>query len=201
MNTIHSVAAYPSSANTRHWPVNAEVSSMQSSLYQGDILDQWCLHPDVQISDSFSPGTSHLDAEYNQYTSHAECASNQVQTTKDTQQSSSPSTGEAIQGSDALPFRQSSPEESAFVKIATVYSPGSSSTAVFSCQSPGCAGRTFSRWPDFKRHYDGAHALEKTIYWCHVSECERSEADGKSPFPRKDKMKDHVRKVHSMDCP
>lgn len=68
---------------------------------------------------------------------------------------------------------------------------------VFRCTFPRCRARTFTRWYDFHRHYNGAHALEKTFFWCPVPGCGRSEGEGNHGFPRKDKMLDHVSKVHS----
>jgi uncharacterized C2H2 Zn-finger protein len=71
-----------------------------------------------------------------------------------------------------------------------------SDNMVFRCRISGCHG-TFGRWPDFMRHYNGAHAVEKKVYWCPSGGCMRSEA-GNNPFPRKDKMMDHVRQAHGI---
>ncbi|KAF2628064.1 hypothetical protein BU25DRAFT_490721 [Macroventuria anomochaeta] len=65
-------------------------------------------------------------------------------------------------------------------------------TKAFACQFPECGGR-YTRWPDFLRHYDGAHAVEKKEIWCPSTQCDRGR-----PFPRKDKMMDHARKVHGL---
>lgn len=67
---------------------------------------------------------------------------------------------------------------------------------VFHCASPQCRKRTFARWYDFNRHYNGAHATEKTIFWCPMSGCSRSEGEGNHGFPRKDKMMNHVSNIH-----
>lgn len=72
-------------------------------------------------------------------------------------------------------------------------------TFVFHCIHPGCRPRrTFSRWFDFHRHYNGAHAIEKTVFWCPVPSCARSESEAHRAFPRKDKMKDHLLKIHGI---
>ncbi|KAH7402317.1 hypothetical protein DE146DRAFT_610603 [Phaeosphaeria sp. MPI-PUGE-AT-0046c] len=68
---------------------------------------------------------------------------------------------------------------------------------VFHCASPLCWKRSFTRWYDFSRHYNGAHAAEKTVFWCPVPGCSRSEDEGNVGFPRKDKMVSHVSKIHS----
>ncbi|KAH7392064.1 hypothetical protein DE146DRAFT_129410 [Phaeosphaeria sp. MPI-PUGE-AT-0046c] len=67
---------------------------------------------------------------------------------------------------------------------------------VFSCTSPQCGARTFTRWYDFSRHYNGRHATEKTTFWCPIAGCTRSEGNGNRGFPRKDKMMDHVSSMH-----
>jgi hypothetical protein len=67
---------------------------------------------------------------------------------------------------------------------------------VFRCTFPRCRAKTFGRWADFHRHYNGAHASEKTVFWCPVGDCNRSESRGHRGFPRKDKMMVHVEKMH-----
>lgn len=56
--------------------------------------------------------------------------------------------------------------------------------------------QTFGRWADLKRHHNGAHAAAPTIFWCEYEGCPRSRKVGNSPFPRKDKLGDHVRVMH-----
>jgi len=65
---------------------------------------------------------------------------------------------------------------------------------VFRCSMPSCIDETFNRWQDFTRHYNGAHVAEDAgdRFWCQVPDCERAVR----PFPRKDKLNDHVRKMH-----
>lgn len=48
------------------------------------------------------------------------------------------------------------------------------------------------------RHYNGSHAVEKKAFWCPLAACARNEAAGGNPFPRKDKMMDHVRQAHGL---
>lgn len=65
---------------------------------------------------------------------------------------------------------------------------------MFVCSEPQCHGRTFGRRQELVRHYNGAHAPPDAgnMFWCAVPGCDR----GVRPFPRKDKLNDHVRKVH-----
>jgi len=65
---------------------------------------------------------------------------------------------------------------------------------MFVCSEPQCYGRTFGRRQELVRHYNGAHAPPDAgnMFWCAVPGCDR----GVRPFPRKDKLNDHVRKVH-----
>ncbi|KAF2821707.1 hypothetical protein CC86DRAFT_386092 [Ophiobolus disseminans] len=52
--------------------------------------------------------------------------------------------------------------------------------------------KTFGRSVDLRRHMLSRHE-ELLQFWCKVPHCTR----GGRPFPRKDKLADHVRKVHS----
>jgi hypothetical protein len=80
--------------------------------------------------------------------------------------------------------------------IGTMYSEGELEEFVFECGAPGCAGKTFGRWYDFKRHFNGAHATVRAVYWCPAHGCARGEAVGERPFPRKNKVNDHVEAMH-----
>lgn len=82
--------------------------------------------------------------------------------------------------------------------IGYMYGTADLETLVFKCSMPECDGTTFKRWFELKRHYNGAHAEEGEVHWCGVVGCQRNEADGR-PFPRKDKLKDHLRKVHGLN--
>lgn len=65
----------------------------------------------------------------------------------------------------------------------------------YRCRFAGCED-TFGRLPDFTRHYDGRHAHQGPTFWCPEQGCPRSEGNGGKPFPRKDKMMDHMQKIH-----
>jgi hypothetical protein len=80
--------------------------------------------------------------------------------------------------------------------ICTVNAADDSRAFVFRCMVPRCRRRNFGRWNDFNRHYNGAHAVQKTVFWCPVDGCDRSENGGDRPFPRKDKMMTHALKRH-----
>jgi hypothetical protein len=86
-------------------------------------------------------------------------------------------------------------ESTAGFILCSVYRLDGTDTMTFHCQVPGCSNH-FARWPDFLRHYNGAHAIVKKVYWCPSVGCIRSQGPGNVPFPRKDKMLDHARQVH-----
>jgi hypothetical protein len=112
-----------------------------------------------------------------------------------TANSSSPQTN--INNTPSLPSPPTLPlQPPATSNICTIYSTQGSNTFTFHCTSSRCRNKTFTRWYDFNRHFNGAHAAKTTIYWCPVAECIRSEEVGTRGFPRKDKMMDHVGKVH-----
>jgi hypothetical protein len=66
----------------------------------------------------------------------------------------------------------------------------------FKCNHANCEYRTFSRPAELKRHYTTTHASRKPALWCPFATCERSAIIGIKPFPRKDKLKDHIRQRH-----
>ncbi|KAH7082243.1 hypothetical protein FB567DRAFT_594735 [Paraphoma chrysanthemicola] len=80
--------------------------------------------------------------------------------------------------------------------IGSMYTTKEADVYIFRCNNAACGNKTFGRWADLKRHHNGAHAMTPTVYWCRVRGCERSENVGGRPFPRKDKLGDHVAKIH-----
>ncbi|KAI8941085.1 hypothetical protein NX059_002325 [Plenodomus lindquistii] len=62
------------------------------------------------------------------------------------------------------------------------------------CTHKRCA-RSFGRFAELRRHHDSKHATLKPEFWCDQPLCERSLTGGR-PFHRKDKLRDHRRKVH-----
>ena len=80
--------------------------------------------------------------------------------------------------------------------IASMYSTDEPDAYIFQCDDSACKQRTFNRWYDFRRHYNGAHATAPTVYWCESTGCPRSKAVGDRPFPRKDKLNDHIQAIH-----
>lgn len=65
------------------------------------------------------------------------------------------------------------------------------------CDLNICAGTTFARLADLKRHHITLHAVNKPSFWCHVLGCRRSVGGSGGAFRRKDKLNAHVRKEHS----
>jgi hypothetical protein len=64
----------------------------------------------------------------------------------------------------------------------------------FKCSMQECHRLSFGRKAELERHY-GAHT-KKLAYWCETAGCPRSKEVGYRPFPRKDKLRSHVCKVH-----
>ncbi|CAO2653195.1 Nn.00g026060.m01.CDS01 [Neocucurbitaria sp. VM-36] len=93
---------------------------------------------------------------------------------------------------------KSSAMERSSIKIGTMYGTASLDAFVFKCSIPECADKTFRRWYELKRHYNGAHTAEGEgeAFWCEVVGCVRSALACGRPFPRKDKLHDHMRKIH-----
>ncbi|CBY00700.1 hypothetical protein IAQ61_011606 [Plenodomus lingam] len=83
--------------------------------------------------------------------------------------------------------------------IAAIYSTPTPSKYLIKCSAARCC-KTYNRPYDFYRHHNGAHAEEcmKTMHWCPVKGCPRSQAHGNHPFPRRDKVKDHLRQGHGI---
>lgn len=66
----------------------------------------------------------------------------------------------------------------------------------FKCNRRECTLTTFSRTAELRRHYTTVHARQKPEFWCRELFCARSAASNGRPFPRKDKLRDHVQKMH-----
>jgi hypothetical protein len=62
------------------------------------------------------------------------------------------------------------------------------------CYHLGCT-RAFGRLTELRRHYTTSHAVQRPEYWCSQPTCNRSMAGGR-PFHRRDKVRDHERRVH-----
>jgi hypothetical protein len=85
---------------------------------------------------------------------------------------------------------------SASTKIGNVYRANATGTYLFQCCHRACSHTSFRRVYDVSRRHDSKHATARPQFWCTVGGCDRSAVVGDRPFPRKDKLKDHVRKVH-----
>lgn len=88
------------------------------------------------------------------------------------------------------------PDNVSITMIGTVHLKADRKTFIYKCVAPECTEKTLNRWPDLKRHYNGAHALDGAEHWCEVHGCRRSDMNGGRPFPRKDKLNDHMRQAH-----
>jgi hypothetical protein len=68
------------------------------------------------------------------------------------------------------------------------------------CSIPNCANDTFGRVHELKRHYASKHGGvggKRQQFWCPVTGCDRSKTGLGKAFPRKDKMKDHSKRMHA----
>jgi hypothetical protein len=91
------------------------------------------------------------------------------------------------------------PVQDSISYVCAVQSTDNPGIFVFQCTFPRCRKKSFTRWYDFNRHYNGTHAAEKTVFWCPILDCNRSEGEGNRPFPRKDKMTSHALKLHGFE--
>jgi hypothetical protein len=70
------------------------------------------------------------------------------------------------------------------------------------CNQSSCSGVTFKRIQELKRHKKTLHSRHAARFWCPVKGCKRSKmgggggGGGGKPFPRKDKMADHFKRMH-----
>ena len=64
------------------------------------------------------------------------------------------------------------------------------------CNIAPCNGATFGRRHELCRHHASAHDVHNARFWCPIDGCDRSKMDGGRAFPRKDKMVDHLMRVH-----
>ena len=62
----------------------------------------------------------------------------------------------------------------------------------YACSHGKCK-ETLKHWRDFKRH-SKAHCIRPELFDCGAPGCDRKGVNG---FPRKDKMRDHWRKIHA----
>ncbi|KAH7068605.1 hypothetical protein FB567DRAFT_246747 [Paraphoma chrysanthemicola] len=67
----------------------------------------------------------------------------------------------------------------------------------FACDDEDCAGQTFARLAELRRHHFTHHAVDKPNFWCHVPTCPRSVSRGGEAFHRRDKLVAHVKSMHS----
>ncbi|KAH7083483.1 hypothetical protein BKA63DRAFT_561643 [Paraphoma chrysanthemicola] len=67
----------------------------------------------------------------------------------------------------------------------------------FVCDEENCAGQTFARLAELRRHYTTHHAADKPNFWCHVPTCPRSVSGVGEAFRRRDKLAAHVKSMHS----
>jgi hypothetical protein len=67
----------------------------------------------------------------------------------------------------------------------------------FICEDEKCAGLTFARQAELRRHHTTIHDPNRPNFWCPVSSCRYSMSAGGQAFHRKDKLMAHVRTMHA----
>ncbi|OSS53705.1 hypothetical protein B5807_01620 [Epicoccum nigrum] len=130
---------------------------------------------------------AHVAAPYHQTDSAAPAPLAQEHVTTFTGETVSPSTTSISHGSVDKPYN--------LEKTCSISRREGSDDMSFRCLVSECH-RSYGRWPDFLRHYNGAHAVKKKAFWCPKDGCARNRVGGNNPFPRKDKLKDHLRQAH-----
>ncbi|KAF1851544.1 uncharacterized protein K460DRAFT_401560 [Cucurbitaria berberidis CBS 394.84] len=91
-------------------------------------------------------------------------------------------------------------KESKHVVIGVILSNGEVRKDQYRCYDSACSGASFARLAELKRHHTtrhGGHAGKKPQFWCPIDTCARSKNGGQEAFPRKDKMMDHLSRVHA----
>lgn len=91
-------------------------------------------------------------------------------------------------------------EDTAGSIVGSVYRRDLSGGYIFQCNNTACNNVRFNRWHDLERH-DNTFHNGISVLWCPNAECNRSKGPGHKPFPkiRKDKLKEHVRKMHGFE--
>jgi hypothetical protein len=78
--------------------------------------------------------------------------------------------------------------------LAHIYLPA----AKFTCVFPECTDVTFGRLQDLKRHHRAFH--QNTVLWCPAFDCPRNEEYGDNPYARRDKLMEHIRRMHKSEA-
>jgi hypothetical protein len=100
--------------------------------------------------------------------------------------------------SSSLSTRARTRDETATTLIGNVYREDESGIFFYQCCHRSCSHTSFRRIYDVGRHHNSKHkhATAGPHFWCTVDGCDRSAVMGGRSFPRKDKLNDHVRKMH-----
>ena len=90
--------------------------------------------------------------------------------------------------------------QSQHIMIGFIFGNGEASEDQYKCRAPACSRLTFGRLAELKRHNacrHGGHDGKLPQFWCPVEKCERSKTGQGGAFPRKDKMFDHLSRMHA----
>lgn len=99
---------------------------------------------------------------------------------------------------DQIPLQHYAPiaATTEYIVIGMILSNGTPRDHQYKCHFDACSGTTFRRLADLKRHHTVHHSTAPPQFWCDVPWCERSVERGNRPFARRDKLVDHVVRVH-----
>ncbi|KAH8728449.1 hypothetical protein GQ44DRAFT_47519 [Phaeosphaeriaceae sp. PMI808] len=86
-----------------------------------------------------------------------------------------------------------------YIAIGMILINGETGQDRYKCNAPTCCTKTFGRIAELKRHHACTHGMagKKPQFWCPIADCERSRGGAGEAFPRKDKMVDHLSRVHA----
>jgi hypothetical protein len=87
---------------------------------------------------------------------------------------------------------------SGHVVVGLIISNGISCYDKYKCHVRSCTvTKPINRLTDLKHHNASRHNRQTARFWCPVDGCERSMMNGGHAFPRKDKMHDHLERMHA----
>jgi hypothetical protein len=82
--------------------------------------------------------------------------------------------------------------------VGTIHRSSETNKFTFQCTDASCRYHPFEQMNTFGRHYKEAHALNQAVFWCPMSDCNRSELGSEEPFKRKERMEDHALRKHGV---
>ncbi|KAH7086518.1 hypothetical protein FB567DRAFT_72822 [Paraphoma chrysanthemicola] len=100
-------------------------------------------------------------------------------------------------GSTTAAHRQ---QRAQYVMLGFIFASSGAGEDQYRCHASSCSSLTFGRLAELKRHNSCQHGGldgKKPRFWCPIDGCDRSMGGERGAFPRKDKMMDHLTRVHA----